>query len=132
MRPRGLVLVPTRELANQVLASIEPLGNALGLRTTVVFGGVGQNPQVTALRKGIDVLVATPGRLEDLISQGLCDLGAVEVTVLDEADHMSDMGFLPAVKRLLDKTPKKGSGCSSPRPWTTTSTSWSVATSPTR
>lgn len=107
-RPRGLVLVPTRELANQVLASIEPLGAALGLRTTVVYGGVGQNPQATALRKGVDVLVATPGRLEDLINQGLCDLGAVEVTVLDEADHMSDMGFLPAVKRLLDKTPKRG------------------------
>ncbi len=108
MRPRGLVLVPTRELANQVLASIQPLGAALGLRTTVVFGGVGQGPQVTALRKGVDVLVATPGRLEDLIGQGLCDLGAVEVTVLDEADHMSDMGFLPAVRRLLDKTPKRG------------------------
>jgi superfamily II DNA/RNA helicase len=108
MRPRGLVLVPTRELANQVLASLEPLGAALGLRTTVVFGGVRQGPQVTALRKGVDVLVATPGRLEDLINQGLCDLGMVEVTVLDEADHMSDMGFLPAVKRLLDKTPKKG------------------------
>jgi superfamily II DNA/RNA helicase len=108
LRPRGLVLVPTRELANQVLASIEPLGKALGLRTTVVYGGVRQNPQVAALRKGVDVLVATPGRLEDLISQGLCDLGSVEVTVLDEADHMSDMGFLPAVKRLLDKTPKQG------------------------
>jgi len=107
-RPRGLVLVPTRELANQVLASLTPLAEALGLRTTVVFGGVGQNPQVTALRKGVDVLVATPGRLEDLINQGMCDLGAVEVTVLDEADHMSDMGFLPAVKRLLDKTPKRG------------------------
>ena len=108
MRPRALVLVPTRELATQVVASIEPLGAALGLRTAVVFGGVRQGPQVTALRKGVDVLVATPGRLEDLINQGLCDLGAVEVTVLDEADHMSDMGFLPAVKRLLDKTPKRG------------------------
>jgi superfamily II DNA/RNA helicase len=107
-RPRGLVLVPTRELANQVLATIEPLGAALGLRTTVVYGGVGQHPQVAALRKGVDVLVATPGRLEDLIAQGHCDLGAVEVTVLDEADHMSDMGFLPAVRRLLDKTPRKG------------------------
>ncbi len=108
MRPRGLVLVPTRELANQVLASIEPLGAALGLRTAVVFGGVSQGSQVAALRRGVDVLVATPGRLEDLIGQGVCDLGAVEVTVLDEADHMSDMGFLPAVKRLLDRTPRKG------------------------
>ncbi|HEX6248425.1 MAG TPA: DEAD/DEAH box helicase [Nocardioidaceae bacterium] len=108
MRPRALVLAPTRELANQILASVEPLGAALGLRTTVVYGGVRQGTQVAALRKGVDVLVATPGRLEDLISQGLCDLGAVEVTVLDEADHMSDMGFLPAVKRLLDKTPRRG------------------------
>ncbi|MFZ5848310.1 MAG: DEAD/DEAH box helicase, partial [Actinomycetota bacterium] len=108
MRPRGLVLVPTRELANQVLASIEPLAAAMGLRASVVFGGVRQGPQVTALRKGVDVLVATPGRLEDLMNQKLCDLGAVEVTVLDEADHMSDMGFLPAVKRILDKTPKRG------------------------
>ena len=108
MRPRGLVLVPTRELANQVLASIEPLAAEMGLRATVVFGGVRQGAQVAALRKGVDVLVATPGRLEDLINQKLCDLGAVEVTVLDEADHMSDMGFLPAVKRLLDKTPRKG------------------------
>ena len=108
MRPRGLVLVPTRELANQVLATIEPLAGALGLRATVVYGGVRQGAQVAALRRGVDVLVATPGRLEDLVSQGLCDLGAVEVTVLDEADHMSDMGFLPAVKRLLDRTPKRG------------------------
>ena len=108
LRPRALVLVPTRELGNQVLAAIEPLASAAGLRSTIVYGGVRQGSQVAALRRGVDVLVATPGRLEDLISQGLCDLGAVEVTVLDEADHMSDMGFLPAVKRLLDKTPKKG------------------------
>lgn len=108
MRPRGLILVPTRELANQVHASIAPMATALGLRSSVVYGGVGQRPQVNALRNGLDVLIATPGRLEDLIDQKLCDLGAVEVTVLDEADHMSDMGFLPAVKRLLDKTPKKG------------------------
>ena len=108
MKPRGLVLVPTRELANQVLASVAPLAQSLGLSAAVVFGGVRQGPQVTALRKGVDLLVATPGRLEDLINQGLCDLGAVEVTVLDEADHMSDLGFLPVVKRLLDKTPKQG------------------------
>ena len=108
MRPRGLVLVPTRELANQVLAVVEPLAGALGLRATVVYGGVRQGAQVAALRRGVDVLVATPGRLEDLVGQGLCDLGSVEVTVLDEADHMSDMGFLPAVKRLLDRTPKQG------------------------
>jgi superfamily II DNA/RNA helicase len=108
MKPRGLVLVPTRELANQVHASLEPLAAALGLRMAVVYGGVRQNAQATALRRGVDLLVACPGRLEDLIDQRLCDLSAVEVTVLDEADHMSDMGFLPAVKRLLDKTPKRG------------------------
>jgi superfamily II DNA/RNA helicase len=107
-RPRSLVLVPTRELANQVSAVLAPLATAAGLRSTVVFGGVGQNPQVTALRRGVDVLIACPGRLEDLIGQGHCDLGAVAVTVLDEADHMADMGFLPAVRRLMDRTPKQG------------------------
>ncbi len=107
-RPRALVLVPTRELANQVLAVVEPLGRALGLRSTVVFGGVGQNPQVQALATGVDVVIACPGRLEDLIGQGHADLSAVEVTILDEADHMADLGFLPGVKRLLDRTPKVG------------------------
>ncbi|MGY1748763.1 DEAD/DEAH box helicase [Modestobacter sp. SYSU DS0511] len=107
-RPRALILVPTRELANQVNATVEPLARALGLKTTVVFGGVGQNPQVQALAGGIDVLIACPGRLEDLIGQGHADLGAVEVTILDEADHMADLGFLPGVKRLLDRTPKVG------------------------
>jgi superfamily II DNA/RNA helicase len=105
---RSLVLVPTRELANQVLAVVEPLARAAGLTSTVVFGGVGQGPQVKALSRGVDVLIACPGRLEDLVSQGHCDLSAVEVTVLDEADHMADLGFLPAVKRLLDRTPRQG------------------------
>ncbi|WP_432547507.1 DEAD/DEAH box helicase [Kineococcus sp. SYSU DK004] len=107
-RPRSLVLVPTRELASQVAATLTPLATAVGLRTTVVFGGVGQNPQVSALREGVDVLVACPGRLEDLVRQGHCRLDAVEVTVLDEADHMADLGFLPGVKRLLDATPVVG------------------------
>ncbi|WP_448616096.1 DEAD/DEAH box helicase [Modestobacter sp. URMC 112] len=107
-RPRSLILVPTRELANQVAAVVDPLARALGMRTTVVFGGVGQNPQVSALAAGVDVLIACPGRLEDLIGQGHADLGAVEVTILDEADHMADLGFLPGVKRLLDRTPKVG------------------------
>ncbi len=105
---RGLVLVPTRELANQVLAVVQPLAKAAGLTSTVVFGGVGQNPQVKALAQGVDVLIACPGRLEDLIGQGHADLSGVEITVLDEADHMADLGFLPAVKRLLDRTPKVG------------------------
>ncbi|MBB3086552.1 DEAD/DEAH box helicase [Geodermatophilus sabuli] len=107
-RPRALVLVPTRELANQVAAVVDPLARALGMKATTVFGGVGQNPQVQALAGGIDVLIACPGRLEDLIGQGHADLGAVEVTILDEADHMADLGFLPGVKRLLDRTPKVG------------------------
>ncbi|TFV63846.1 DEAD/DEAH box helicase [Geodermatophilus sp. DF01-2] len=107
-RPRALVLVPTRELANQVLAVVDPLARALGMRATTVFGGVGQNPQVQALAAGIDVLIACPGRLEDLIGQGHCDLSAVEITVLDEADHMADLGFLPGVKRLMDRTPRTG------------------------
>src|SRR4051812_4945350 len=107
-RPRALVLVPTRELANQVLAVVDPLARALGMTATTVFGGVGQNPQVRALAGGIDVLIACPGRLEDLIGQGHADLSAVEITVLDEADHMADLGFLPAVRRLLDRTPKGG------------------------
>ncbi len=107
-RPRGLVLVPTRELANQVAAVVDPLARALGLSSTTIFGGVGQNPQVQALARGVDIVIACPGRLEDLIGQGHCDLGAVEITVLDEADHMADLGFLPGVKRLMDRTPKTG------------------------
>ena len=107
-RPRALILAPTRELAGQIEASLKPLAAVAGLRSHTVFGGVGQNPQAAALAKGLDVLVACPGRLEDLVSQGLCDLSAIEITVLDEADHMADLGFLPVVKRILDKTPKNG------------------------
>ena len=104
-RPRAIILAPTRELALQIDATIAPLARRVGLRTTTIFGGVGQNPQVDALRRGVDVVVACPGRLEDLISQGHCKLDHVEITVLDEADHMADLGFLPGVKRLLDRTP---------------------------
>jgi superfamily II DNA/RNA helicase len=84
------------------------LARAARLSSTVVFGGVGQNPQVKALSRGVDVLIACPGRLEDLVGQGFCDLSAIEITVLDEADHMADLGFLPGVKRLLDRTPSQG------------------------
>jgi superfamily II DNA/RNA helicase len=107
-RPRALVLAPTRELASQIAATIKPLADAAGLSTATVFGGVGQNPQVAALKRGVDILIACPGRLEDLIGQGHCSLADVQVTVLDEADHMADLGFLPAVRRLLDQTPKGG------------------------
>jgi superfamily II DNA/RNA helicase len=106
--PRALVLVPTRELADQVARTVAPLARAMRLRTTTVYGGVPQGHQVAALRQGVDVLVATPGRLEDLIAQRLCSLAAVEVAVLDEADHLADLGFLPAVRRLLDQTPAGG------------------------
>ncbi|MDQ6523890.1 DEAD/DEAH box helicase [Nocardioides sp. LHD-245] len=107
-RPRALVLAPTRELASQIAATVAPLAKAAGLRTTTVFGGVGQGPQVNALRDGVDILIACPGRLEDLIGQRHCSLADVQITVLDEADHMADLGFLPAVRRLLDQTPKGG------------------------
>ena len=106
--PRALVLVPTRELAAQVAGAINPLARAMGLRAGTVHGGVSQGPQVTALRRGLDVLVACPGRLEDLIEQRHCTLAAVEVFVLDEADHLADLGFLPAVRRLLDQAPPGG------------------------
>ncbi|HZN38262.1 MAG TPA: DEAD/DEAH box helicase [Planctomycetota bacterium] len=104
--PRSLVLVPTRELATQVADSFEAYGRYLGLRVAVIFGGVGQNPQVQILRSGIDVLVATPGRLLDLMQQRHCDLSEVETLVLDEADRMLDMGFLPDVRRILSTLPR--------------------------
>ncbi len=107
-RPRALILAPTRELVGQIEEALAPMAAAAGLTTRTVFGGVGQNPQVTALRRGVDIVLACPGRLEDLIGQGHCDLGAVEVSILDEADHMADLGFLPGVRRILDRTPKGG------------------------
>ena len=106
--PRALILVPTRELANQVMTSLQPLAAAMSLRVATIYGGVGQGPQVSALRQGVDIVVACPGRLEDLIGQRHCRLDAVEITVLDEADHMADLGFLPGVKRILDATPAGG------------------------
>ncbi|WP_324503776.1 DEAD/DEAH box helicase, partial [Nocardioides sp.] len=106
--PRALVLAPTRELVGQIHTALGPLAEAAGLTTATIFGGVGQNPQVQALRRGTDVVVATPGRLEDLIRQRHASLADVEITVLDEADHMADLGFLPAVRRLLDQTPRRG------------------------
>ena len=107
-RPRALILVPTRELAAQVAATVEPLAASMGQRVTTIYGGVGQGPQVAALKRGVDIVVACPGRLEDLIGQRHCQLDAVEVCVLDEADHLADLGFLPVVKKLLDRTPPAG------------------------
>jgi superfamily II DNA/RNA helicase len=106
--PRALILAPTRELVGQIDAALKPLAAVAGLRTQTVFGGVGQGPQVHGLKSGADIVVACPGRLEDLIGQGHCNLGDVEVTVLDEADHMADLGFLPVVRRLLARTPAGG------------------------
>lgn len=105
-RPRALILAPTRELVTQIEASLAPLAKATGLRSVNIFGGVGPNPQISALRAGVDIVIACPGRLEDHMRSGHADLSAVEITVLDEADHMADLGFLPGVKRLLDRTPK--------------------------
>jgi superfamily II DNA/RNA helicase len=107
-RPRGLVLVPTRELASQVAAVLEPLASAVGLSVAVIFGGTPQRPQVAALQRRADIIVACPGRLADLMGQGHCHLGDVEIAVVDEADHMADLGFLPVVRRLLDDTPPDG------------------------
>jgi len=107
-RPRALVLAPTRELAAQIDDIAAPLARRLGLRTCTIFGGVGPGPQIKALRAGVDLVIACPGRLGDHIGEGHANLGSVEITVLDEADHMADLGFLPAVRRLLDATPKKG------------------------
>jgi superfamily II DNA/RNA helicase len=107
-RPRGLVLVPTRELASQVQAVLTPLAQAMDLTVATIFGGTGQNAQVTALRNRVDIVVACPGRLADLIEQGHCHLGDVEISVVDEADHMADLGFLPVVRRLMEATPREG------------------------
>jgi superfamily II DNA/RNA helicase len=102
--PAGLVLVPTRELAQQVQDALAPLGQPLGVRVLAIYGGASMGRQISALRRGVDLLVATPGRLLDLIRQGECSLTEVEVTAIDEADHMADLGFLPDVTTILDMT----------------------------
>jgi superfamily II DNA/RNA helicase len=107
-RPRAMILVPTRELARQVADALEPLGHALGVSMGTVYGGVSISRQVDQLRRGYDIVVATPGRLEDLLERRAISLDDIEVAVLDEADHLSDLGFLPAMKRLLDLCPAGG------------------------
>ena len=104
---RALILTPTRELALQIQENFEAYGKGLPLRSAVIFGGVGQQPQVEKIKKGLDILVATPGRLLDLHGQGLLDLSHVEIFVLDEADRMLDMGFIHDVRRVLKVLPKK-------------------------
>jgi len=105
--PRTLVLAPTRELAQQIAESFQTYGRHLDIYGTVIYGGVGQGKQVDALRRGVDIVVATPGRLLDLINQGRCDLSAVRCLVLDEADRMLDMGFLPDIKRISERLPDR-------------------------
>ncbi|MFI6305863.1 DEAD/DEAH box helicase [Amycolatopsis thailandensis] len=107
-RPRALVLAPTRELATQIEASFLPLAKPLGLKVTTIFGGVSPNPQITRLRDGVDIVVACPGRLADHMRSGEAKLDHVEITVLDEADHMADLGFLPDVRRIMAETPERG------------------------
>jgi superfamily II DNA/RNA helicase len=107
-QPRGLVLVPTRELAQQVVDALVPFAKAIGLTVTAVVGGMSFNRQVAELSRGVDLLVATPGRLTDHTDQRTCDLSEVSVTAIDEADRMADMGFLPQVRRILDLTPPGG------------------------
>ena len=104
---RALILTPTRELALQIGESFEAYGKYLSLRSTVIFGGVGQAPQVAALKKGVDILIACPGRLNDLVGQGLLDLSNIEIFVLDEADRMLDMGFVHDVKKVIAKLPRQ-------------------------
>ncbi len=107
-RPRGIVLAPTRELVTQIAETVKMLADPVGVRVTTIFGGVPQRRQELVLERGVDIVVAAPGRLDDLMKQGLVHLDQVEITVLDEADHMADMGFLPVVTRIMNKTPQQG------------------------
>ncbi|MGW2346548.1 DEAD/DEAH box helicase [Streptomyces sp. NPDC001661] len=107
-KPRAVILTPTRELAMQVADALQPYGDQVGLKMKVVCGGTSMGNQIYALERGVDILVATPGRLRDLINRGACDLSNIEVAVLDEADQMSDLGFLPEVTEILDQVPAGG------------------------
>ncbi|MFF8357057.1 DEAD/DEAH box helicase [Streptomyces chartreusis] len=107
-KPRAVILTPTRELAMQVADALQPYGDQVGLKMKVVCGGTSMGNQIYALERGVDILVATPGRLRDIINRGACSLENVEVAVLDEADQMSDLGFLPEVTELLDQVPVGG------------------------
>ncbi|MFJ2645810.1 DEAD/DEAH box helicase [Streptomyces sp. NPDC087420] len=107
-KPRGIILTPTRELAMQVADALQPYGDVLGLKMKVVCGGTSMQNQIYALERGVDVLVATPGRLRDIINRGACSLDQVQIAILDEADQMSDLGFLPEVTELLDLVPSGG------------------------
>ena len=105
--PRALILAPTRELALQIDATIQPIARSVGLFTTQIYGGVSHGRQLGALKKGVDIVIGTPGRIEDLVESRALDLSAIRVTVLDEADHMCELGFLAPVQRLLRRTPRR-------------------------
>jgi superfamily II DNA/RNA helicase len=107
-KPRALILAPTRELALQIDRTVQPIARSVGLFTTQIYGGVPQYRQVSALQRGVDIIVGTPGRIEDLIEQGKLDLSEISITVLDEADHMCDLGFLEPVQRILNQTKPGG------------------------
>ncbi len=104
---RGLIMAPTRELAEQIHDNIQKMGRHTGLKSVTVYGGVGKNPQIKAFRRGVDIVVACPGRLLDLVNTGAADLSGIEMLVLDEADQMLDMGFLPDIKRIIRQLPQK-------------------------
>jgi superfamily II DNA/RNA helicase len=106
--PRGVIIVPTRELANQVTSALEPVAEALNLRMVTVYGGAPYDRQIRRLSQGVDVVVATPGRLDDLVGRGICRLDDIEIVTLDEADHLCDLGFYPVVSELLAATPAGG------------------------
>ena len=106
--PRALIMAPTRELAMQIDRTVQPIARSVGLFTTTIFGGVPQHKQVMSLRRGVDIIIATPGRFEDLVEQGHIDLSHITITVLDEADHMCDLGFLEPVQRILRATKADG------------------------
>nr|WP_269799868.1 MULTISPECIES: DEAD/DEAH box helicase [Pseudofrankia] len=108
LRPRGLILVPTRELAQQVSDALDPLSRSVSLWLRPVYGGTSISRQISLMRRGVHIVVATPGRLLDLVERGACQLDDVEITVLDEADYMCDLGFLPAVRQILDATSPNG------------------------
>ena len=131
--PRALIIVPTRELATQVRRSLEPLAFAARLKLTTVYGGTPYDSQIKQLRAGADIVVATPGRLQDLMDRGHCRTDDVEVAVLDEADHLCDLGFYPGRRQLCcSRRPPVASGCCCRPPSTATSTGWSGRTCATR
>src|SRR5699024_7714714 len=106
--PRALILTPTRELALQIADNLSPLAASVGLDLTLIAGGMSYGPQIRAFERGVDIVVATPGRLIDLLEQGAADLSQVQVSILDEADHMSELGFMEPVRTILDATPAEG------------------------